>query len=85
MTTAATGYVPSPNQRMNRLIFDGDDSRYELWEIKFLGHLRLQKLYTVISEPDDSKVDAVRNADCFAELVQCLDDRSLSLIIRLAS
>ena len=40
-----TGYGPR-----NRLMFDGEESRYELWETKFMGHMRLQKLDEVISE-----------------------------------
>ena len=43
MATLATGYGPS-----RRLLFDGDEAKYELWEIKFLGYLRLHKLYDVI-------------------------------------
>ena len=30
------------------LVFDGDESKYELWEVKFLGYMRLQKLYDVV-------------------------------------
>ena len=81
MPTDITGYGPSSSRiRRYRLEFDGDESKYELWEVKFLGHLRLQKLFGVISTTGD--VDADKNAECFAELVQCLDDRSLSLVIR---
>ena len=35
MSTHATGYGPSNH----RLIFDGDERKYELWEVKFLGYL----------------------------------------------
>ena len=42
-----TGYGPR-----RTLIFDGDESEYELWEVKFLGHLRLQKLYDVVVPRD---------------------------------
>lgn len=69
-----TGYGPR-----NRLIFDGDESKYELWEVKFLGYLRTQKLHDVLAADTP---DAEKNAQVFAELVQFLDDRSLSLIIR---
>ncbi|XP_028418040.1 uncharacterized protein LOC114542791, partial [Dendronephthya gigantea] len=73
-----TGYGPRKG-----LIFDGDESKYELWEVKFLGYMRLRKLYQIFVPPaDDEELDATKNADAFAELVQCLDDRSLSLIIR---
>ena len=71
-----SGYGPSPR---NRLIFDGDESKFELWEVKFLGYLRLQKLHDVLTA---STPDAEKNAQIFAELIQFLDDRSLSLVIR---
>lgn len=84
MTTPLTGYGPSRRQ-----IFDGDERKYELWEIKFIGYLRLKKLHETILTPlaDDASeaartTDATKNADAFAEMIQCLDDRSLSLIIR---
>ena len=59
----------------------------ELWEVKFLGHLRLQKLFNVAvkQEGERDPPDADKNAKVFAELVQCLDDRSLSLVIREAN
>ena len=74
-----TGYGPR-----RTLIFDGDESKYELWEVKFLGYTRLQKLYDIFVPAADEKEapSEVKNAEAFAELVQCLDDRSLSLVIR---
>ena len=85
MTNATpTGYGP----RHRGLIFDGDESKYELWEIKFLGFMRLRKLSDTIDPiSDDARgelpaADEANNADAFAELIQCLDDRSLSLIMR---
>ncbi len=50
---ASTGYGPrrEAGSRWNRLCFDGDEKNYELWETKFLGHMRLLGLKdTVISE-----------------------------------
>ena len=45
--------------------------------------MRIQKLYDIfVPSPDECEPDAAKKADAFAELVQCLDDRSLSLIIR---
>ena len=32
--------------------------------------------------PEENYVDVARNADVFAEIVQCLDDRSLTLVMR---
>ena len=75
----STGYGPS---RYGRLVFDGDPSSYETWEAKFLGHMRLQKLLKVIVAPDSEDVDEEKNAEAYAELIQFLDDRTLSLIMR---
>ena len=49
-----------------------------------MGYMRLQKLYKVFVRDASEKdpPDASTQADAFAELVQCLDDRSLSLVIR---
>ena len=43
MATLATGYGPS-----RRLMFDGKEAKYELWEVKFLEFMRLHKLPEVI-------------------------------------
>ena len=81
MMSNSTGYGPrSP-------IFDGDERKFELWELKFLGYLRIKKLLDVINPiplADGSlpNLDADKNADVYAELVQCLDDKSLTLIMR---
>ena len=74
MAASATGYGPRA-----RLLFDGDENKYELWEINFFGYLRIQKLLNVVNS---DQLDANKNAEVFAELVQCLDDRSLTLVIR---
>ena len=59
----------------------------ELWETKFLGHMRLQKLHDAILPPAEggvaqNKLSAEKNAEAYAELCLSLDDRSFSLIIR---
>ena len=74
MAASATGYGPRA-----RLLFDGDENKYEHWEINFFGYLRIQKLLNVVNS---DQLDANKNAEVFAELVQCLDDRSLTLVIR---
>ena len=75
----STGYGPR-----NRLMFDGDSSRYELWECKFLGYMRLKKLLDVIvkKEGEAAVPSADKLAEAYAELIQFLDDRSLALIMR---
>ena len=74
-----TGYGP---RRV--LIFDGDESKYELWEVKFLGYMRIQKLIDVVVRKagEEAAPSAEKLANAFAELVQCLDDRSLAIVIR---
>ena len=78
----STGYV-----RKHRNYFDGDENKYEIWEVKFLAYLRLSKLLDVITRPagtdgpEENYVYVARNADVFAEIVQCLDDRSLTLVM----
>lgn len=75
--------IPTGYGSRRTLIFDGDESKYEIWEVKFLGHLRLQKLYDVVipKEGDTEAPNADKNANAFAELVQYLDDQSLSLVL----
>ena len=78
-----TGYGPSHGSgRYARLMFDGDERKYEQWEVKFLGYMRLQKLKDTIVPPPDTDVDAAKNEEAFAELIQFLDDKSLSLVMR---
>ncbi|KAG1933834.1 hypothetical protein F2P79_020360 [Pimephales promelas] len=87
MMAKSTGYGPRKEfgSRWNRLCFDGDEKNYELWETKFLAHLRQLGLKsTILSEPDDDEEeeDAEKNEDAYAELIQLLDDKSLSLVMR---
>ena len=81
MTTSAnlTGYGPR-----RTLVLHRDESKYELWEVKFLGCMRLQKLYDVVipKEGETSPPNAEKSASAFAELVQCLDDRRVSQKLR---
>ena len=74
-----TGYGPS-NQWQN-ITFDGDERKFELWETKFLGYMKLRKLKDVLVSEDD-EVDEEKNETAFAELIQFLDERSLSLVMR---
>lgn len=80
------------SSRWSRLVFDGDERNYELWETKFLGHLRLLKLKdTILNGPaagadgDALAEDETKNAEAYAELIQFLDDKSLSLVMREAA
>ena len=77
--TNLTGYGPRRG-----LLFKGDESKYKLWEVKCLGYMWLQKLYDVFVQnaSEEDPPSAWKQADTFAELVQCLDDRSLLLVIQ---
>ena len=66
----------------NRLLFDGVAENYEKWEVKFLAHLRLQGLKKVVTASDGEAIDADQNEEVYSELVQILDDKSLTLIMR---
>ena len=72
------------------LFFNSEDSNYELWEIKMISYLRLQKLHEVVVDTDDAilrsdpteAADIEKNKKVFATLVQFLDNQALKLIIR---
>ena len=62
------------------LMFSGNPDDFELWSVKFKGYLRIQKLHTVLETPAEG--DSDKNAEIFAYMVQFLDDKSISLIMR---
>ena len=64
----------------HRLLLQGDERKYELWEVRFLGNPRTHKLYDTIIAKMAEPVNSNKNAKAY--MVQFLDDRSLSLIIR---
>ena len=41
---SSTGYGPRSNAKLQRLIFDGDETKFELWEARFLGYMQTLKL-----------------------------------------
>ena len=68
-STNSTGY--GPTRRYNRLYFNGDSEKFELWEEKFMGYLKLKKLKTVIKSTTDPLTDAgeiEKNEEAYAEL-----------------
>ena len=76
-----TGYGPRSSAKIQRLVFDGDESKYQLWEARFLGYLQTLKLKKTIL-PSEEEPDEGKNEECYAELIQLLDDTSLSLVMR---
>ena len=85
-----TGYGPSRSDnvsRWSRLLFDGDETKYEIWETKFLGYLHTLGLKDAIlgKNLNGDETDTERNEEAYNKLIQFLDDKSLSLIMREAS
>ena len=66
----------------SKAFFDGNESKYELWEVNVLRYLRIQHLHQIILSPTDQSddMDIVEKNATFAKLIQYLDDKSLSLI-----
>jgi len=82
-----TGYGTSRTQ----VIFDGDETKYELWETKMLAYsyMRLKKLKSVIlpataAEAADPATAPTsdQKEEAFSELIFLLDERSQNLIMR---
>ena len=67
-TRILTDYGP----RTAELFFGDNESKYELWEVTFLGYLRIQLLQT---DQNDDMDFVLKNATVFAELTQCLYDK----------
>ena len=65
-----------------RLLFDGDETTYETWEVRFLGYLQLNGLKSTILTSASGTPDAAKNQKAYLKLVQVLDERSLSLMMR---
>ena len=78
----STGYGQSTPGRWSNLQFDGNERRYEQWEVKFMGYMLLKKLKKTVNPDETDGADARKNEEAFAELIQFLDDRSLSLVMR---
>ncbi|KAL7844819.1 hypothetical protein SRHO_G00233580 [Serrasalmus rhombeus] len=75
-----------PSSRWSRLVFDGDEKGCELWETKFLGHLRLQGLKdTILFDPEDEEEgDVEKKAVADAELIQIVVFSFISFILFVA-
>ena len=86
----STGYEPcrrDNGSRWSRLLFDGDVTKYEIWETKFFGYLHTLGLKDalLVKNLNGDETDTERNEEAYNELIQFLDDKNLSLIMREAS
>jgi hypothetical protein len=81
---SSTGYRRRSNAKLQRLLFDGDETKYKLWEARLLGYLQTIKLKrTILSSATlEEEGDEAKNEESYAELIQLLDDTSLSLVMR---
>ena len=83
----STGYGPSRRDnrsRWSRLLFDRDETKYDILETKFLGYLHTLSLKDTIlgKNLNGDETDTERSEKAYNELIQFLDDKSLSLIMR---
>lgn len=53
----------------HRLMFQGDERKYKLREVKFFAYMRTQKLYNIITTGTDDKINHNKKAEAFGELV----------------
>ena len=74
MPSTLTGYGSR-----HRLVFDGDGEKFEAWEAKFQGYLSTKELDDVIIK---ISLDASKSKQVYGELIQLLDNRSITLIPR---
>ena len=84
----STGYGPSHSaSRYQHLHFLGDERKYEMWETRFLGYMLMKGLKDTIdpkpgTDGQFSEPDPAKNEQAYAELIQWLDEKSLSIIVR---
>ena len=77
----ATGYNgPGIRFGYKNLYFYGDERKFEIWDEKFLGYMKIKKLKDILAGTGEVTQDD--NEDAYSELIQILDERSISLIMR---
>ena len=62
------------------LYFDGDERKFEIWNEKFIGYMKIKKLKDILVGIGPVTQDD--NENIYSELIQFLDERSISLIMR---
>ena len=65
MNRNSTGYGPSANNLWQNITFDGDEQKFELWEVKFLGYMKIRKLKHVFVTQEE--ISEEQNAMAFSE------------------
>ena len=72
MSMGSTGY----SGPASRLLFDGDERKYEMWEDKMLAYMKIHKLKEAILPESNAVVSQDKREDAYAQLIQFLDERS---------
>ena len=57
-----------------------NERKFEVWKVKFLGYMRIKELKHVLVGTEEITVDENENA--YSVLIQFLNERSISLIMR---
>ena len=52
--TMSTSQNPTGYGLRERLVFDGDKAKYELWEVKFLAFMQIKELYNIFVPSEDA-------------------------------
>lgn len=74
----STGYGPSIRANV---MFTGNESEYDLWEVRMLGYMAIKKLKSTILTPTGTDPNQADNEKAYSELVLLLDSTSLSMIM----
>ena len=75
MAGSLAGYGAPAHQ----LRFDGDESKYELWETKMLAYMKLKKLKHVVLPAENNLTAHIsddKKEEAYSELIFLLDERS---------
>ena len=74
----STGYGPS--NLWQNLVYDGNEKKFDLWETKILGYMKLKKLNKIFTTTEE--ITEEQNETAFAELIQFFDECLLTLVMR---
>ena len=69
---------------VSKLLSDGDETKHEILERKFLGHLHMVDLKKTILDRslNEDEINIKRNEEAYVQLINFMNDKSLSYITR---
>ena len=66
---SSTGYGPLASGRYQNLQFNGDERKYEIWEVRFLGYMLMKQLKDTVDPTDpNASVDDSKNETGFCRV-----------------